>query len=309
MTTLTYQKPTDIDSRRIKVSLIDVPETYEPEDSLVEDDTLRRSIENSGVQQSIHVIPAARGRFTLVDGARRVLISRLLELDTIPAIVHETDAPGKLRFILNQLRQDLLPSQRAGLIVQLQKSFQMTQKAVAAYLGVNEGTISNWVSVLEYVPEIQRAIDVGEIKPFHARAFDGMTAEGQRAVWESVREALPKMSGKIAHKEIREAFSPKEFPKLYVSAIKTIEKLGRKRQKRAAKKRPVLSFDEKKKLSHDLGLREVELKDGREELKQLKREIALATPIIRAIYRNKDLALMIPPEMKDELDRFKEVYV
>lgn len=308
--TITYQKPTEIDSRRIRVSLIDVPEEYEPEDSLVEDDTLRRSIEKSSVQQSIHVLPAARGRFSVVDGARRVLISQLLELPDIPAVVHpvDTDA-GKLRFVLNQLRQDLLPTQRAGLIAQLMDKFHMTQKDVAGYLGLNEGTISNFLSVLDYVQEVQRAIDTGEVTPFHARAFDGMNPEGQKAVFRKFRDKFPELSGKVAHQLVRKQFGPDTHPRFYVAPEKTLEKLNRKQGRRKAKHRPKLSKDDKDRLGRDLRLKEVELADSKQELAQLKREIALATPVLRAIYRNKDLVQMIPAEMKEETDRFCEVYV
>jgi hypothetical protein len=44
------------------------------------------------------------------------------------------------------------------------------------------------------------------------------------------------------------------------------------------------------------------------ELKQLKREIGLASALIHAILRNADLSLMLPPEVKEEFERFCEVY-
>jgi hypothetical protein len=40
----------------------------------------------------------------------------------------------------------------------------------------------------------------------------------------------------------------------------------------------------------------------------LNREITLATPVIRAIMRDEELVLMLPAEVKPELERFSEVY-
>lgn len=62
-------------------------------------------------------------------------------------------------------------------------------------------------------------------------------------------------------------------------------------------------------LSRDLSLLEVELDSGKEELKQLDREIKLATQPLRAIMRSKTLVMMIPDDVGVELERFAEVYI
>lgn len=311
---LPFQTAAEIVSDRIDLSLIDVPPEYESKDSLVEDDALRKSIEKSGVQQSIVVIPN-EDRFTVVKGARRVRISQIVGLKDIPALVNEVP-PGadpkeyrdRLRMILTQARQDLLPSQRASMLQDLMKVTGMNQTQVAEYLGVDAGSITNWVSVNRYIPEVVKAIDTNELSMHAARAFDGMTSHGQKRVWEQERDMFRDVTAGDAHKIIRSKYSPEKRPTFYVAPKQTLEKMTRKKGTRAIKPRASLSESEKKKLSRDLSLREVELQEAKDELLQLKKEITLATQPIRAILANEDLVSIIPEEMKAELDRFSEVY-
>lgn len=314
MKQLTYLSPNELQGDRIKVSLVDIPDSFEPTDSLVEDDALRRSIEQFGVQQSIMVIPDGN-RFTVAKGARRVIISRILGLDTIPAVVsvppEGMDAEeyrNKLRMILTQGRQDLLPTQRAKLIRQLMNQFSLRQKAVAALLGLDAGSISNHLAIESYVPEIQRSIDTGELTPFACRAFDGMTPDGQRIVLKKKYRVLTESSGKVAHQDIRKSFPPDAFPKLYVAPEKTLEKLRRTKKGRQARHRPRLSKDDKDRLSRDLGLKEAELKYAKEELSLLKREISAVMPLAHAILRTPELTELVPAGLREELERVSEIY-
>jgi ParB/RepB/Spo0J family partition protein len=253
---LPFQSGSQIVSRRISLALVDVPPEYESKDSLVEDDALRRSIEKSGVQQSIVVVPDG-DRFTVVKGARRLRISQIIGLKDIPALVNEPP-PGvdvkayrdRLRMILTQARQDLFPSQRADMIKQLMEAFGMNQKGVAELLGVDAGSITNWLSIQRYIPAVVNAIDSNALTMHHARAFDGMTPAGQEKVWKTTQEKIVAMSGPRAHRLVRSLFDPKKHPEMYVAPAKTLEKMSRRQGKRAAKARPRLTrFTVNEKLS------------------------------------------------------------
>lgn len=313
--TFTWSRPKEIIRRRIPLGLIDVPPEYERTDSLVEDDALRRSVEKSGVQQSIIVIPSERGRYVVVKGTRRLAVSHLAGFKDIPAIV-DTPLDGvdvetyrnRLRFVLTHARQDLSPSQRCNLIKQMMEMFHLDQKDVAVYLGVDPGSISNWLAVSKYIPEIVAEIDAGRVTPFHARSFDGMNPEGQSKVFRKYRRQIPDLSGHQFHRLVRSEFSPRTHAELYVSPEKTIEKLQRKKAGRKGKSRPKLSRDEKKVLARDLETRETELADSKAELQQMKDEIRLATQPINAIMRNKALREMLPEPVREEFERFVEIY-
>lgn len=312
--TFTWSRPKEIIRRRIPLGLIDVPPEYERTDSLVEDDALRRSIEKSGVQQSIIVIPL-EGRYVVVKGTRRLAVSHLARFKDIPAIV-DTPPDGvdletyrnRLRFVLTHARQDLSPSQRCNLIKQMMAMFNLDQKDVAVYLGVDPGSISNWLAVSKYIPEIVAEIDAGRVTSFHARSFDGMNSEGQAKVFRKYRKQIPDLSGHQFHRLVRSEFSPRTHAELYVSPQKTIEKLQRKKAGRKGKARPKLSRDEKKVLARDLETRETELADSKEELKQLKRECVAAAPVIHAILRNEDMREKLSESMREEFEAFTDSY-
>jgi len=300
----------------IRVDQVDIPAEYERKSSLVEDDALRRSIQAGGIQQPIVVFEKPNGRFALVDGFRRIEIARFSDIKTIPAVIDELPKDAdpsayqdRLRFILDEHRQDLLPSQRAALIKQLMAMFAMKQKDVAAYLGVNAGSITNWLAVDNYSPEIVKAVDTGEINMHAARSFDGIKPEIQPRIFKSLRREFKTLPGGKLHKLVRQKISPKSHPEFYIAPEKTAEKLARKQKGRSAKKRPRLSRTEKDLLSHDLQLKEVELQDGKQELQTLNREITLSTPTIRAIMRDEELVAMMPPETRIEMERFAEIYV
>jgi len=300
----------------LRVDSIDLPPEYERKASLVEDDALRQSIEKSGVQQSVIVMLAENGRFLLVKGGRRLRISEHLGLHSIPAVVvhpaPETDIVqwrNRLRFILTQARQDLLPSQRASLIKQLMSMFGMTQKDVAAYLGVDAGSITNWLAIDKYDSKIKRKIDTGEINLHAARSFDGLRPDAQPRVYKALEKQFRTLSGGRLHRLVRSKFSPTSHPEMYVAPEKTAEKLQRKQAGRRSRRRPKLTRDEKEVLSRDLALLEVELENGQEELKQLNLEIKLATQPIRAIMRSQKLVALLSEDVREEFDRFAEVYV
>jgi ParB/RepB/Spo0J family partition protein len=297
--------------RPIRTDSIEVPAQYERETSLVEDEALRKSIEQSGIQQPLVVISRGPDQFTLIDGSRRLAIARDIELHTLPAVIDElpenadpAEYRDRLRFILDEHRQDLFPTQRAALIKQLMAMFGMKQKHVASYLGVDAGSITNWLAIDDYIEPIRRAVDTGEISLFHARAFDGMTETGQEKAWRAVRKRLPLLSGRQGRSLVRNEFNPKRFPDLYTNP----EKSEVRDRKPAKRRRPALTRDDKQLLARDLSLKEVELEDGKTELQQLKREITLATPPIRAIMRSKELREMLPEATREEFERFAEVY-
>lgn len=293
---------------RIPLDKIDVPPEYEREDSLVEDDALLKSIQKEGVQQAI-IVKENGNRFTLIKGTRRLASSEICKYKDIPAIVFPPETDGAhLRFALTELRQDLLPSQRCQLIKDIMREHGLTQKEIGESNGWNEGTISNWVALDRYAPEIVKEIDAGTLTPFHARTFDGLKPEAQIKVLKATRKQIGVLSGHQFHRLVRSEFSPKKHPELYVAPERTIEKLERKQKGRKASKRKPLSRDEKKVLVRDFETKETELADFTEELKNKKRQCILAGQVVHAILRNKKIAAMLPAAMKEEFEAFAESY-
>src|ERR687893_1720115 len=106
-------RPGDEDGlREIPTDLID-PNPRQPrrtfdETKLAE---LADSIRARGVLQPIVVRPLAGGRYELVAGERRLRAAKIAELETIPALVRDTEDWERLDLALaeNMARQDLNP--------------------------------------------------------------------------------------------------------------------------------------------------------------------------------------------------------
>jgi ParB/RepB/Spo0J family partition protein len=297
------------------LNVIDMPTDLHRPPSKVDDEILRRSIEEGGVQQPIIVLRDG-ARFRVVDGGRRVKLAGVVGLERVPAVIAEvpsgedsSEFARRLRFILDELRQDLMPSQRAGLIERLKAQFGMTNLAVSQYLGVDQDSITNWLALRRYIPEVVTAMDSGKLTMQAARAFDGMSEKGQRHVWKRHGRELAEGSGAAMHKQVRANYPPGEFRDFYVDADKIARRLARKlKGPRKVSPRPSFSPVEKRRLMTSLEFREAELKDAQDELRELKSEIAAATPLVAAILRQEKLRALVPEEMLPELERFAEVY-
>jgi ParB/RepB/Spo0J family partition protein len=300
----------------IKITQIQVPDKYRRSGDVVEDDKLRHSIERTGIQQPLVVSKLNDGKFVLIDGFRRLEVAKYLKhlqvpcvIDDLPKGVPPEEYRDRIRFILDEHRQDLFPSQRASLIKTLMANFKMNNKEVGEYLGVDATTIHNWLVVGKLIPEVQKAVDSGQITEHSARVFDGMTDTGQKRIWRDKKADFKKLSGGKLHQDIRKKYHPNENPDFYCKPERVAMKLKRKKQKRASVSRPKISASEMEMLSKDVELREAELKDAEKDLKEIKHEISLAVNVIRPIIQNEKLFQLVPADIKPQLKRFAEIYI
>lgn len=298
----------------ISTGLVDVPPEYDRVGNKMTDDLLRKSIKAAGVEQPLLVVPQ-EFRFTLVKGSRRLRIARELGLSKVPCVVVKSAPLGtdevayrdRLRFIVDEFRQDLTPSQKAEVISTLKSMFGMTHKEVAEYIGIVSDSVRNWLSVKNYIPEVVEALDRGELTMQAARAFDGLNEKGQRALWKAHSDELKQSGAGQLHKTLRAKYGPDTKPDWYANPDRTKERLSRGSKSRKSTARP-LKDAEKKKLLSSFEMKEAELRDSRARLEQYEAEIAAAIVPITAIMRDKKLAGMIPKPMHSELERFAEVY-
>jgi ParB/RepB/Spo0J family partition protein len=303
-------------AKLVDVPAIHVPDKYRRHGNVVEDDKLRQSIERTGIQQPLVISQLSNGKYVLIDGYRRLEVAKFLKMSEVPCVIDELpegvpaeEYRDRMRFILDEHRQDLFPSQRALLIKTLQRNFTMNNKQVGEYLGVDATTIGNWLMVDSYIPEVVKAIDANEITQHAARVFDGMTESGQKRIWKSHRDDLKTVAPTKLHRDLREKYHPEDHPQFYRQPEKVTRKLNRVKRKRVAHRRPVITKTEKQLLFNDIQLREAEFRDAEKDLEQFKLEITLATRIIRAILQNDKLCALVPLEMRGDLGRFAEIYI
>jgi ParB family transcriptional regulator, chromosome partitioning protein len=152
-----------------------VPNAVNPRTVFDADDMaeLVASIKEVGLLQPVVVRPTGEGRYELVMGERRWRATQLAGLDTIPAIVRETDDTYMLRDALleNLHRSQLNPLEEAAAYQQLLEDFACTHEELATRIGRSRPQISNMLRLLRLTPAVQRRVAAGVLSAGHARAL------------------------------------------------------------------------------------------------------------------------------------------
>jgi ParB family chromosome partitioning protein len=147
---------------------------------------LAASIAVHGILQPIVVRQLADGGYQLIAGERRLRAARLAGLDTVPAIVRDTDdgeTSLELALIENIQRENLNPIETALAYRELIERFGLTHEAVARQVGKSRVAVSNSLRLLDLAEETRQAIIEGRITEGHGRALAAITIpELQRAV-------------------------------------------------------------------------------------------------------------------------------
>ncbi len=145
------------------------PRTVFDEEAL---DELVDSIREVGVLQPVVVRPADDG-YELIMGERRWRATQAAGLETIPAIIRQTDDGDMLRDALleNLHRAQLNPLEEAAAYQQLLDDFGCTQEQLAGRIHRSRPQISNTLRLLKLPPLVQRRVAAGVLSAGHARAL------------------------------------------------------------------------------------------------------------------------------------------
>ncbi|MDJ0348705.1 ParB/RepB/Spo0J family partition protein [Cryobacterium sp. PH29-G1] len=163
---LAHLNPQDIVPNRAQ------PRTIFDEDDLAE---LVHSIREVGVLQPIVVrpLPDEPGKYELVMGERRLRATKVVGLDSIPAVVRETADVDMLRDALleNLHRAQLNPLEEASAYQQLLADFGITQEELANRIGRSRPQITNTLRLLKLPEAVQLRVAAGVLSAGHARAI------------------------------------------------------------------------------------------------------------------------------------------
>jgi ParB family chromosome partitioning protein len=153
------------------------PRVHFDEESLAD---LAASIRELGVLQPVLVREAEAGRYRLIAGERRWRAARRAGLDTIPAIIRDTDELGSIEQALveNLHRQDLTALEEAAAYQQLIEDFELTHDEVATRVGKSRVAVTNTLRLLQLPPTIQHLLADGRLTAGHARALLGTPDRG-----------------------------------------------------------------------------------------------------------------------------------
>lgn len=175
--TRTEEQPTSPDHpvlQELKLSAIRAnpkqPRINFDEDELAE---LAESVRAFGVLQPVVVRPLGRGKYELVMGERRLRASEMAGLETIPAIVRETDDDDILRdaLIENVHRADLNPIEEAMAYQQLLEELGCSQEELSQRIHRSRPQISNTIRLLNLPTSVQTKVAAGTISAGHAKVL------------------------------------------------------------------------------------------------------------------------------------------
>ncbi|MGY1653448.1 ParB/RepB/Spo0J family partition protein [Geodermatophilus sp. SYSU D01119] len=146
---------------------------------------LTHSVREFGLLQPIVVRERVEGGYELIMGERRLRAARAAELDTVPAIVRDTEDDALLRDALleNIHRVQLNPLEEAAAYQQLLEEFGATHEELAQRIGRSRSQVTNTIRLLKLPVKVQTRVAAGVISAGHARALLGLgDAEAQEAL-------------------------------------------------------------------------------------------------------------------------------
>ena len=160
------------------------PNPYQPRDVFDEESlgALADSIREVGLLQPVLVRPAGDG-FELIAGERRWRAARRVGLQSIPALVRETqdDTALEQALVENVQRENLNPLEEALALNRLIKEFELTHQQAAEAVGRSRAAVSNLLRLLDLPQAIRPLIEKRELEMGHARALLGLPAGRQQA--------------------------------------------------------------------------------------------------------------------------------
>jgi ParB family chromosome partitioning protein len=133
---------------------------------------LAASLRHEGVLQPIVVRPRSAGGYEVVAGERRWRAAREAGLETLPALVRETDDRETLLLALveNVAREDLSPVEEARAYATLIDEFELSLAEVAERVGRSKPGVSNRIRLLELPEDVLWMLARGELTEGHGRA-------------------------------------------------------------------------------------------------------------------------------------------
>jgi ParB family chromosome partitioning protein len=134
---------------------------------------LVHSISEVGLLQPVVVRRTGEESYELVMGERRWRAAQQAGLETIPAIVRQTEDADMLRDALleNLHRSQLNPLEEAAAYQQLLEDFSCTHDELATRIGRSRPQISNTIRLLKLSPAVQRRVAAGVLSAGHARSL------------------------------------------------------------------------------------------------------------------------------------------
>lgn len=227
------------------------------EDALAE---LAESIRSQGVISPLIVAPKGVGAgYEIIAGERRYRASKMAGLEKVPVIVRDDLSEENrlgIALIENVQREDLTAMEEARGYRELMERLELTQQETAGLVGKKRATVANSLRLLNLSPEMQDAVDAGEITAGHARSilsvvnpadqtllFNRIKEQGC-SVREAERQAQELNKGqKGGDKKKKEASYAAKDPHMLTIEQQFIDRFGTKVQLKGSLKKGKIEID------------------------------------------------------------------
>ncbi len=230
-----------LDGQTIEVSLEDIElDENQPRKTIDEDalNALANSIKRDGIIQNIAVRPIGGAKFKIVAGERRYRAFKKLceedkekwgRLNVVIRLVDDKEAPN-LALIENEIRQGLLPIERAQAVVEYQKRKGIKEdQDVAEALGMSKGNLSNLKKLLvldDYIREEACGVNGRKYSFKELLKVARQTGNARKRAFNELKARVNKTAKEvIPHTPAEEALNSKRF---FARAAKEIGTLAEK---------------------------------------------------------------------------------
>lgn len=155
------------------------PRTQFEKESLNE---LAQSIDKLGLIQPITVRKVSANKYQIISGERRFRAAQLAGIEEVPVYIRTANDQGMLEMALveNIQRENLNAIEIAISYKRLMEECNLTSEQLAARVGKDRTTVTNYVRLLRLPPEIQIAIIEKRISMGHARALINAEPESKQ---------------------------------------------------------------------------------------------------------------------------------
>ncbi|KRK47478.1 ParB/RepB/Spo0J family partition protein [Secundilactobacillus kimchicus] len=201
---------------------------------------LAKSIKKSGVFQPIIVRQPDPevARYEILAGERRFRASKMIENETIPAIVREVTESQMMEIAVleNLQREDLTPLEEAEAYDMLMSNLNLTQAQVSSRLGKSRPYIANYLRLLGLPKQVKDLLQKKKLSMGQARTLLSLkdrskivsvanrAADGQMTV-RALEDVVNKLNGQAKAKPTRQSTKAKS-PYLRASENVLQDKFG-----------------------------------------------------------------------------------
>jgi len=171
-----------VELRDLSVDLVDEP-SYDVREYIIQEELeeLTESIKAVGVLKPIRVFKVG-DRYEIEDGHRRYLAAKAAGLQTIPALV--VDSEEELREVkklhANIFSKDLTPIELSRTLNYLRHKFNYSVDDLARLMGKSQGRISQLLALANYPSDLVELMEDGKLSEYQARYLNQIKDDKKR---------------------------------------------------------------------------------------------------------------------------------